>query len=412
MTRSEYDTPPSRARFWLKFLLVFLLLIVALSLAALHYGTRWARQELLAALGPGSEIRELNIQPRGVEILGLRLSAPKTGTSDDWPATDFLAAERVFVAPSWGDLLQGRLLLRQTQVTSPTISVVRDSSGLRFLPNLMESGDTPHAEAKPRPLLGLTLAVVMAEGLPGRPAAGFTTVAYALPKSLHRLEIEQVEITGGTLELFDVTIQEPALMFRVERLEARLSRMSLPDFSGPSTLSLSGLVKGKNRDGQLELQGNMDIAQKAADLRFSLKGADLPPFQAYFIAPTDADLSQGGFDLETTVQYQRGALKAPVSMTLSELALGSGNARFMGLPYGVALELLKDQQGRIELRFEVAGQTDAPGFSLNEILRREINKGFVAALTRNISRIVPGWGEGVSGLNPERLVSPAPPESP
>ena len=407
MTRSKDSAPSSRARRWLVVLLVFLLLIAVLGLAALHYGTRWARQELLAALGPQSEILELNLRLSGVEILGLRLPAPRTGAPDDWPAADFLTAERVLMTPAWGDLVQGRLRLRRVQVISPTLSVVRGSSGLRVLPNLTESGSVPHAQALP----GLMLAhAVVAEGVSGLSAqsvADFTKVAYTLPKSLLRLDIEQLDITGGTLEFFDVTIRKPALMFRVERVEARLSRISLPDLSGPITLS--GLVKGKNRDGQLELRGEVNVAQKSADLHLALKNVDLPPFQAYFFEPTDADLSQGRFDLETRLQLQRGALKAPVQMTLSELALDSGGARFMGLPYGVALELLKDQQGRIELQFEVAGQTDAPEFSLNDILRREIGKGFFAALTRNISRIVPGWGAGIPGLNLERLFSPPEP---
>jgi hypothetical protein len=143
----------------------------------------------------------------------------------------------------------------------------------------------------------------------------------------------------------------------------------------------------------------VDVARQIADLNFLLKGADFPPFQVYFISPTDSDFSQGRVDLEMSLKLTQGALKAPVRMTLSELELGAEGSRFMRLPYGVALALLKDQKGRIELQFEVSGETDAPDFSLNEILRREVGNGFFRALTRSLSRIAPGWGIDIPGLD-------------
>ena len=53
------------------------------------------KDKVVAALGPGSELRELKVGWNSIELVGLNIKAPK-----DWPAAKTLEAERVTIVPS------------------------------------------------------------------------------------------------------------------------------------------------------------------------------------------------------------------------------------------------------------------------------------------------------------------------
>jgi hypothetical protein len=60
--------------------IVAVLVLLALGVAAgLHYATRSIQERVLGALGPESEVREVKVGLHEVELLGVRVGAPRAG---------------------------------------------------------------------------------------------------------------------------------------------------------------------------------------------------------------------------------------------------------------------------------------------------------------------------------------------
>ena len=85
-----------------------LVLVVALLLgvgiaAGYRLSVRLLQSKVVEALGPGSRSAELKVNWFSLEVLGLRIDAPK-----DWPTARALEAQRIKIFPSLLNLLGER----------------------------------------------------------------------------------------------------------------------------------------------------------------------------------------------------------------------------------------------------------------------------------------------------------------
>src|SRR4051812_33972684 len=76
--------------------------LVVLLAAAVGFRVAVAKlkDRIVIALGPGAELKELNVRWSSIELVALRVPAPK-----DWPAAQTFEAERVTLVPSLKSLL-------------------------------------------------------------------------------------------------------------------------------------------------------------------------------------------------------------------------------------------------------------------------------------------------------------------
>src|SRR5208283_5479330 len=98
------------------FLALFLVLVVG-GAVGYRIAVGILKGKVVEALGPGSEIQDIQVGWSGVVVRGLRIKGPQ-----GWPAQDALRAERVTIVPSLLDLLSGEIRVRSVTIEKPYLS--------------------------------------------------------------------------------------------------------------------------------------------------------------------------------------------------------------------------------------------------------------------------------------------------
>jgi hypothetical protein len=311
------------------------------------------------ALGPNSETREIRVGLWGLELDGLRIRAPS-----GWPTEDALRAEQLTIAPRLLTLFSGDAVrIRTIDIEAPYLSVLRGrKGGLEALPGLF-GRDAP-AEAEP-------------EGEP-----------------VH-IELGEIEIEAGVLELFDATVAKPPLRIRIEQIAATLEDLSVPDLAGKSRFKLDGVVKGKAHDGRVHLEGWGEVGTRESSVSIELRGVDLVPLQPYLVRPGETSVQRGSVDLDMQSDVTGARLDARGRITISDLELASSPGlrnTFLGVSNSVVLAGMQDRGGKLTLDFTLSGDVDQPDFSLNEALGTKLAYSLAETLGVSIGGLVEGVG--------------------
>ena len=330
----------------------------------LHFAVRALKGQVEAALGPQSEVGQIVPGWSAVEVLKVRVPAPR-----GWPAPDSLRAERIVLVPDLRGLLSGRVRIARITVESGYLSLLRAREGkLRLLPGMLEK--------------------------PAGAGGGATG-------PLQGLSIGRIELTDGVVDFFDATVQKPAHRVRLERLRASLENLRVPGYEERMPLRLEGVLKGVKHDGSLSVKGWLEPAARNSELVNTLHKVDLLALQPYLVKASETRVRRGTLDLELKSAVRNNRLHAPGTVTLSDLELGAGGGRwstFMGVPRQAVVTALKDRNGRIVIPFALDGNLDDPHFSLNDSFTRRLGTSVAESLGIGLERFTHGMGGAAQGL--------------
>ena len=347
--------------------LAFVLLLILLLVGA-HFATQALKDRVEQALGPTARVSEMVVGLTAIELRGVRIRAPQ-----GWPAADTLRAERIVVTPDLRGLLSAKVRVQTIQIESAYLSVLRTRDGrVRLVPSLLESG-AAGAEKN------------------GKKDAGGVPVS-----------VNTIELRNGTVEFFDASIRQPAHKLRLVKIDAKIGNLSLPGLGGRTSLAVDGIVKGVQRDGTLNLNGWLELADKNSQLATRLRGVDMVAFQPYLLKSTETGVRKGVLDLDLNAEVRKNIMHAPGSLTLSGLELEPG-ARpfetFMGMPRSAILATLKDKKDQINVQFALDGDLGDPKFSLNGSLLKQVGTTIAQSLGISIEGLVRGVGEAPGGIS-------------
>ncbi|MFC1798795.1 DUF748 domain-containing protein [Thermodesulfobacteriota bacterium] len=186
-----------------------------------------------------------------------------------------------------------------------------------------------------------------------------------------------------------------------------------PNFDADLT-SLSGRVSGLSSidnkpadvllEGRFENTAPLEIAGKInpfpdkrfVDLKFAVKDIDLSPFTPYAGKYIGYSLEKGklGFDLKYKIEGTR--LTAQNFVYIDQLDLGEkvDSPEATNLPVGLAISLLKDSSGRIDLDVPIEGNLDDPDFSLGKTILRMIGNLIVKIISAPFAWLGNAFGGG------------------
>ena len=220
--------------------------------------------KVVEAVGPGSEISDIQVGWSGVTVNGLRIKGPQC-----WPASDALRTEQVVIVPSLRGLVSGEVRVWSIRVVKPHLSALRTRDGkLRVAPTLLER---PQAKRD------------------GGGSAG------APPVYIRRITLED-----GVVELFDATVAQPPLKVRLEQLQASVRNVLVPALTGKSEFDLGGTLKGVRQDGRVKIGGWAEVATKDLSVKMELRDMDLVALQSYLGAASEARVQRGVLDLDSS----------------------------------------------------------------------------------------------------------------
>lgn len=348
-----------RKAFWLATVGAVLALLLGLRLAA---GV--LKGQIVAALGPETEIGAISLGLTSVHIDQLRIHAPK-----GWPAADTLRAERITVTPDLRSLFSDKIRVSSITVDQPYVSMRRTSNGsLQLLPSLLQKKADPN---KPD---GKSVAVAIGD----------------------------VSLKDGVLEFFDATVPRQPVKLRLENVKASVSDLLVPDLIGKTKFELDATVKGMQRDGSLALDGWVNVPTQDLSIKSTLRGVDLVSLQPYLIKTNETGVKRGSLDLDLDSNVTGGKLKAPGKLTIAQLQLAPAAGTFdtfMGVPRQAVIAALKDRDDKITVDFLLDGDIHNSQFSLNESLSMKLTYGIAQTLGLSVEGLVKGVGSlGARGI--------------
>lgn len=209
-------------------------------------------------------------------------------------------------------------------------------------------------------------------------------------------------VSVGVVRLSDIALSfadhhvEPDYASRLTLAEGSIKGLSTEAFKG-AKVSMSGAL---NQHAPVTIEGRINplLQDLLLDVRFDLENLALPPFSAYSGKYIGRAIEKGKLDLNLDYRIQNRELDAQNKLLLDQFTLGrpveSDDA--MNLPVGLAVALLKNRKGVIDLDLPVSGRLDDPQFSLAGIILQSLKNIITKAATSPfslVSSIVPGGEE-------------------
>lgn len=201
----------------------------------------------------------------------------------------------------------------------------------------------------------------------GTPASPLTNATEALPK----ISIASVVFSNAQLRLTDRSL-EPAVNLSVQQLNgtvAGLSSVSAP----PAAVNLHAKV---DNVGPVEITGTINPlgADLTTDLKILARDVDLTPTSPYAGKFAGYRIAKGKLNLELAYQIANRKLASKNLIVLDQFTFGERveSPDATKLPVKLAVAVLKDRSGKIELDVPIDGSLDDPQFHLGKVINRAI----------------------------------------
>ncbi len=223
-----------------------------------------------------------------------------------------------------------------------------------------------------------------------------------------RLSINGTELTGGRVDFTDRFIK-PNYTAQISDLTGTLGRFSA-GASDMAPLQLKGRVAGT---GELNVSGQINPGSLplTLDITASATDIELAPLSPYAGKYAGYAIDRG--KLSSRVHYRidpSGQLVADNKIVLNQLSFGEriDSPVATQLPVRLAVALLKDSNGVIDVDLPVSGSINDPEFSVGGVIGKLIVNLLAKALTSPFSLLSGGRGADVSqlGFDPGTAVLP------
>lgn len=193
------------------------------------------------------------------------------------------------------------------------------------------------------------------------------------PPSRPRLpaRIDLVRIVNGKVNFADFTL-EPNFQISVEALAGTIKGLS-SDPARRAHLELDGEV---DRYAPARIEGELNIlaAQSYLDIAANFKNIELTRFTPYSGKFAGFRIDKGKLTIETKYHVENRRLTADHKFTINQLQLGErvDSPDAVSLPLRLAVALLKDRNGVIDIDLPVQGSLDDPQFRLGPIIWKAV----------------------------------------
>ncbi|HXI59475.1 MAG TPA: DUF748 domain-containing protein, partial [Polyangia bacterium] len=229
------------------------------------------------------------------------------------------------------------------------------------------------------------------------PAAGHPTAqaqAQAQPPSPPPpVTIGQVTLQGGHVSFTDHLIR-PNYSAELTELGGRLSGLS-SDASTQADIDLRGAV---DHSGALSIVGKINplAGNLFVDIKVALKDFELPPASPYAAKYAGYGISKGKLALSLDYHIANKKLDAKNHVTIDQFTFGDKvkSPDATSLPVKLAVAILKDRHGVIDLNVPIAGSLDDPDFKIGRAVLKVLGNLIVKAVTAPFSLIASAFGGG------------------
>lgn len=246
--------------------------------------------------------------------------------------------------------------IASVSLANPVVNVVKSKDGVINLTTLAKSAGSSSA--------------------PSESAKTGTETSGA--SGLPAITIGQANIQQGSVRYTD-NVTVPAFHADLSKLVASLSNFTTTQ-NAPANVKLNGLLNGT------PISANGSINPFASSLTLKMNGSiqalSLPAFSPFSVEFTGYPIKQGQLNFTGSYDIAKEQLTSENAFVINKLEFGpeSPNAKET-LPVGLAVALLQDRNGKIDLNIPVTGSLNDPEFSVGGIIVQVIFNLVTKAIT-------------------------------
>ncbi len=217
---------------------------------------------------------------------------------------------------------------------------------------------------------------------------------------IQNIGIKNVTLQGGCIVFSDYSIN-PGFKADMKKITGSLKGLSSNENSR-AVLHLQGI---HGQYSPLEITGKINplAKKKFADINISFKDIELSKFTPYSAKYLGYKIDKGKLDLNLKYLIIGNKLISDNRIKLDDLSLGDRvkSDKATSLPISLAITLLKNRKGQIDLDLPVKGQLNDPKFKIGSIVLGMISNLIIKVVTSPFSIIgsMFGGGEELAFIN-------------
>ncbi len=242
--------------------------------------------------------------------------------------------------------------------------------------------------------------------------AGATPVAAPPAADPFPVRIQRVRLQDARLDFEDLSLRPP-FGARIEGLSGVVTGLA-SRIDARSQLELDGRV---GEFGLARIRGALNpfALRDSTDLSVLFRNVDMVPATPYSMKFAGYRIAEGRISLDLRYRVRAGKLDGDNRIVLERLTLGErvDSPDALKLPLELALAILKDSDGRIELGLPVSGDLDDPQFSYGAIVWKAVVNVLTRAVTapfRALGSLFGGGGDTLEAVDfdpgSDRLLPP------
>ncbi|TDT41693.1 uncharacterized protein DUF748 [Halospina denitrificans] len=187
------------------------------------------------------------------------------------------------------------------------------------------------------------------------------------------ITIEGIELTEGSLKFADNSLPLP-FATSIHTLNGQISTLSTSSAQA-AEVNLEGQVADY---GLARIGGTIHAwdPMRETDLGLTFRNLQIPEYSPYTVQFAGRKIAGGTMDLDLDYVVKDRQLDGSNNLVLHDLKLGEkmASSDAMDLPLDLAIALLKDSDGVIDLDLPVSGNVGEPDFDFGQVIRQALNK--------------------------------------
>jgi len=265
-----------------------------------------------------------------------------------------------------------RLAIREIAARDPYLRLILAATGVTNVLSVLN----PEAAARRAAEIAAERAAKAAGRKDGEEAeaeadAPASPPAAAPDKPRMPARIDLIRVANANLNFTDYTL-EPKFAIAVERLGGTITGMT----SAPGDRAKLELTGEVDRYAPARIAGEVNLlaAQSYLDIAASFRNIELTSFNPYSGKFAGYHIDKGKLTIETSYKVENRRLAAEHRFVLDQLQLGERveSADAVSLPLKLAIALLKDRNGVIDIDLPVSGSLDDPKFRIGPIVWKAV----------------------------------------
>ncbi|MPY26565.1 DUF748 domain-containing protein [Shewanella psychropiezotolerans] len=206
------------------------------------------------------------------------------------------------------------------------------------------------------------------------------------------INIGQIRFNQGSTFFADNSLT-PNFAASIEQLEGSIDKLS-STAKRPASVDIKGKI---DKYAPVTLKGDLNplLEMPYLDLALNFSNVELTSVNPYSGTYAGYYIDKGQMSLSLNYQLENNKLKGSNHLVVDQLKLGkpSDSSLATTLPVTLAIALLQDRHGVIDLGLDVSGDLDSPSFSFGSIIMTAFTNVITKAVTAPFSLLAGLFGD-------------------